>query len=252
MSFLKEAMRLASTISVEQGLYVLAVVIVAAAIAIYRWSRNTGVLWKALMSFRRLPIVRPTWRRRNDAEDAVHIETDTTDSWDTFDHPGLQRTLAKLQDRSSRESAAAFDTVRVKSEVLEPMHKYVLDLDKALASTKVELSCDMHMSGGIGNGESWDCYRWGDSLSELPHHMLNLEVLVRLDFSIALSSGRESEHISARGWFAHGGGKWTVSKGLLEENGRESPMYNWYGVKQHFNEHVKDVLEQLMRAERGD
>lgn len=272
MSFIKEAMRFASMISVAEKLYLLAGIIAIAAVPAYRWFKKRSRAKGRTDAVATEPSVAATEPTSVVTEptsigateipgaatetlrsiiEATSVAPEATVSPSTFDHQGLERTLANLQDQSSAEPTTAFDTSRIKSEIMEPMCKYLLDMDRSLANTQFEFRRFLSLSGRISNVEPLDRFGW-EALNELPDQILNLEVKIALHFNVAKSNNKVSDMISIKGWFADGGdGRWTVSRGILQHEERVSPMYDWYGLKQHVNEHVNDVLEQLMAEGRG-
>ena len=263
MNFIKEIMRYSSAVFVAEELYIFGgflVVATVVAIAVYvKAKRKPNSKTTAGVVATQDTLVAPESPRKDDSAQEQRgvgrergriaerqTARETRSMLGPFDHRGLQQTLAQLQDRSSAEATPAFDTTRLKSEVLRPLFKYILDLERSLASTNIGFRWHFHTAGRTRSGDEWRGWNTTDVMRDMPDRMLSFEVDVDVYFDIAKLGKKDSDKVSVKGWFAAGGdGRWTVGKGVLEEGKRESPMYDWYGLKQHINGHVNDVLLKL-------
>ena len=273
MNAVQELLRTLGAISIEEGLYIVAFTI-GILVALYPYSKKR---LRRLYGY----VSKQRWRRNLDRMGNTPGMRDVTPQKmvansaqkngskippprrsgvkspeEAISHEiRLRQTIARLQDQSSLEPMATFDTLRLKQEVIKPLREFLSELENIkMAGTAIDCQCHLRMEGRTRDGRTWT----GLSVKEMPVELVNSKVDGFLQMKVSDSREQVSVMIEFGGWFVgDSDGCWKVSGGnrgygFGKEEKYEVPMYDWYQLKEKISKLANDFLEGIAdRYERG-
>ena len=261
MNSIRELLKMAGAVLVEEGWYLLAFTLIPIGVWAYRkirrhWyptvSPGEDLAADIVLSPRKSPDTAPSLARAKEPDLGSQQRSQSLPSQgsqELIPEVRLRHRIARLHDEALSDPPVPFETDRLKNEVLAPLCEYLSDLQQSLALPTVRCSLLVEGSGTSASGETRvDFHNCERLIDDVPTEALRLEFSFILTFKVLKDLKPKYEAIEVDGRFAGDGqGSWVARRRASRHRpDRDIAMYDWYQLKQRVSSLADDILADFL------